>query len=566
MMQVVEFPQGTPEWLQFRRTKDNASDAPVMADQSSYETRSELIKRLATGVEKEFDARTQALLDEGHRIEPLARSKAEEIIGESLYPVTGYDGDLSASFDGLTMDWSINWEHKTLNKTLREALPLEGLNPVVTLPHQYLIQMQQQMLVSGAERTLFMASKWDGDNCVECRWCWVEFDPKYAADIVAGWAQLKIDVANYKPSEPVVEAVAAPVESLPAVSVRVDGHLTVIDNFELFGEKLRAFIEKIPVKPSTDQEFADTVAACKALKKAEDALDAAEANALAQVSSVEAMQRMKVTLHELARQTRLAKEKLVESRKEQIKVEILQEGKDGIAKHIADINTRLGKPYMPVIATDFPGAIKGLRTVSSVRNAMETELARAKIEASRIGDLIQTNLNTLRDNAKDYTFLFADAGQLVLKDNEAMTAIMNGRIAQHKADQEAKEKAERERVANEEREKIAREEREKIAADERAKRDAELAEERQTTATAAVITPQDCPTPEALFPPPNSAPAQLQYAATTRMSTAPKSIGRKLPKPDLMELISVISDHYNISMAEASDLLADAIKADKGQK
>lgn len=446
MMQVVEFKQGSPEWLKFRETKHNASEAPAMAGESQYETRGELIKRLATGIKPEIDSRTQALFDEGHRSESLARSKAESIIGDSLYPVTGYDGDLSASFDGLTMDWSINFEHKSANAALRKALPIDGENQSHALPKAYLIQMQQQMFVSGAKKTLFMASKWDGETCVECRWCWVDFDPVMAADIVSGWMQLKKDVEAYRP-EPVPEVVtAAPIEALPAVVVNVGGELSIMSNLDLFGGKLKEFVGKIVMKPSTDQEFADAEQAVKALQKAQDALEAAQANALAQISDVEKLTRLVSDLSTLARTTRLALSKSVESRKEQIKLEIIQEGKDALAKHIADINAGFVKPYMPAVPADFGAAIKGKRTVQTLREAMLDCLAKAKIEADTIGKRITANLAILTEFGSEHKQLFPDAGVIVLKQTEDVTALVKSRIAEFKEAEEKRLAAEKERA------------------------------------------------------------------------------------------------------------------------
>jgi len=94
----------------------------------------------------------------------------EEIVGEELYPVVGSEGKLSASFDGLTMMEDAAFEHKSLNAELR-ALMVNGFLGS-ELPLQYRVQMEQQLLVSGASRVLFMASKWDGETLVEERHCW----------------------------------------------------------------------------------------------------------------------------------------------------------------------------------------------------------------------------------------------------------------------------------------------------------------------------------------------------------------------------------------------------------
>jgi hypothetical protein len=116
----------TPEWLAYRATMFNASDAPAMMGCSPYKTRAQLLREMHTGLAGEVDAGTQRRFDDGHRFEDLARPLAEQIIGESLYVVVGSEGRHSASFDGLTLAEDTDWEHKSLNDALRAILPAES--------------------------------------------------------------------------------------------------------------------------------------------------------------------------------------------------------------------------------------------------------------------------------------------------------------------------------------------------------------------------------------------------------------------------------------------------------
>jgi predicted phage-related endonuclease len=461
--------QGSAEWHAYRAAHFNASDAPAMMGVSAYKTRSELVREYATGVSKEVDAFTQARFDDGHHFEALARPLAEQIIGEDLYPVVGSEGKYSASFDGLTMSESIGFEHKSLNDDLR-AVMVDGCDGH-DLPMMYQVQMEQQCMVSGAGRILFMASKWENDELVEERHCWYEANEALRADIVAGWAQFEIDVAAYQPVEVLPAAVAAAVQDLPALSIRVDGQLTLNHNLVLFGERLQSFIADIDTNPSDDQAFADAEQAIKVMERAETALGAAEASALGQISTVDEMVRTVASYRELARKTRLMLEKVVKARKETIRVEIQQGAKDKAAAHIAALNARLGKPYMPAVAVDFAGVMKGKKTVTSLRDAVDTELARFKIEANAIADRIGFNLAMLRELASDYTFLFADTASIVLKGADDLMALIKLRIAEHEQAEAAKAEALRARIAEEERVKA-----EKAAADaERARQQQEAA-------------------------------------------------------------------------------------------
>jgi putative phage-type endonuclease len=445
-MQIVKLTQGSAEWLAHRAQHFNASDAPAMYGCSSYKTRNQLLHELSTGVGKEHsDYVQEKFLDKGHEYESLARDLAVMEVGEDLYPVVGVDGKFSASFDGLTMDYSIGFEHKTLNEKLRSIVNFVGQE----LPLEYRVQMEHQMMVSGAGRTLFMATKWDGETLVAGRHCWYAPVPELRAQIIAAWAQFESDLANYVPEVKSVPVVASIVESLPAVRVSVDGKLAITSNLADFGAALKGFIEKIPENPSTDQEFADTEAACKSLKKVEDALDAAEANALAQLSDVETMRRLVADFKALARSTRLQKEKLVTLRKEQIKGEAVAAGVAALAKHVGELNAAMPADYMPKMTADFGGCIKGLRTEDSIKNAVDTTLAKAKIEASEIAKRIHTNLIHAADNiAKE---LLPDLATLLLKAPDDFAAV----VAQRKAAEQARINQERERIRAEEVAKLA---------------------------------------------------------------------------------------------------------------
>lgn len=443
--------QGSAEWLAYRARHFNASDAPAMMGVSAYKTRSQLMHEIYTGRTSDVDAGTQARFDDGHRFEALARPRAELLIGDDLYPVVGSNGKLSASFDGLTMDETTIFEHKSLNDSLRESIRQQGGNANDFLAPMYRVQMEQQLMVSGAGRVLFMASKWDGDTLVEERHCWYKADHELRAQIVAGWAQFESDLLAYEHVEVLPAAVAAPVQDLPALSIRVDGQLTLNHNLVLFGEKLQSFIADINTTPNDDQSFADAEQAIKVMERAENALGAAEASALGQISTVDDMVRTVATYKELARKTRLMLEKMVKARKETIRVEIHQAAQSKVFDHIAALNTRLGKPYMPSVPVDFAGVMKGKKTVASLRDSVDTELARFKIDANAVADKIQINLGVLRELAGAHAFLFADTAQIVLKAADDLTALVKLRIADHEKAEADKAEAMRAKIAEEER-------------------------------------------------------------------------------------------------------------------
>lgn len=499
-MKIIELQQGSAEWLAHRAQHFNASDCPAMLAASPYKTRSQLIHELATGITPEVDPGLQRRYADGHRSEALARPLAEQIVGEDLYPVTGTEGKLSASFDGLTMGEDVAFEHKSLNDSLRYTPWDEGNGD--HLPLHYRAQMEQQLMVSGAERVLFMATKWEGDTLVEKRHCWYASDSALRARIVAGWEQFEADVAAYVPTETALAPVAAAVTALPAVSVQVSGSIVVRDNFKAFEVAARDFIEnKLIRKPESDQDFADLALQIKALEKAEEALGAAEAQMLAQVDAVDIAKRTKDMLLKLVRDNRLMAEKLLASRKEQIKVEQVQRGQAALTEYVAALNTRIGKPYMPIITADFAGAIKGKRTVESLKGAVDDLLASKKIEASATADRIQINLRHLAEHAAEHAALFPDVAAIALKAADDFAAVVQFRVA----DQRAKMQKAADELAEQARARIRQEE-----AD-RADREARATAETERLARAAATPP----------PAPAPAPAPALAVAAAPIAPAP---------------------------------------------
>ena len=443
-MKIHNLIQGSPEWHAYRDSHFNASDAPAMMGASAYKSRSQLLKEKSTGITEEIDAGTQRLFDAGHRFEALARPLAESIIKEDLYPVVGSMGIYSASFDGCTMGEDKIFEHKTLNAELKQVLTMGDV-----LPLQYRIQMEQQLMVSGADQCLFMASKWNGDELVEEFHTWYAPDLELRAKIIAGWEQFAIDLVGYKPEVQNVEHIGRAPDQLPALRIEVTGQVTA-SNLAEFKATALAAISNVNRQLSTDQDFADAEKSVKWCSDVEERLAAAKQHALSQTSSIDELFKAIDDISAEARRTRLELDKLVKARKDAVRMELIQEGHRALADHIDSLNVRIGKPYMTAVAADFGGAVKGKRTIDSVRDAVATTLANAKIEANAVADRIQINLNSM---PATHAVLFADLAQLVLKPADDFQAVVKNRIAEHQAaidfqlEQEAKKQAEAEKPA-----------------------------------------------------------------------------------------------------------------------
>jgi len=429
-MEIHDVVQGSPEWLALRSQYNTASEAPAMMGASKYQTRAELVRQKATGYTPPVSGAKQALYDRGHETEASARTILETMIDQELYPVTASNGRLLASYDGLTMDETIGYEHKLRNEELVAQVRAGDLEP------HYYWQLEHQILVGGLDHVIFVCSDGTAANFDVMEYYPV---PGRAEQLLAGWKQFDEDVASYQHVEVLPAAVATEQPSLPAVIVNMGGALTVSSNLPDFAVALREYIKTIPAQPSTDQEFADCEAACKSLKRAEDALQAAEDNALAGMTDVESMRRVVADLRALARATRLASEKMVEARKITVRAEIMGEFSKQAADHLDGLNTAIGKPYMPTVPVDFAAAMKGKKTITGLRDACSQALATFKIAASAIASGIQTNMRYAQDNAADFTFLFADFKTIVLKAPDDFQALVTSRIATHKAEEARKE-------------------------------------------------------------------------------------------------------------------------------
>jgi hypothetical protein len=182
-------------------------------------------------------------------------------------------------------------------------------------------------------------------------------------------------------------------------------------------------------------------------------------------------------ISKMFRQARLAGDKLVEAEKTNRKNAILSGAKAKWSEHIAGLNARLGNPYMPEIQADFALAIKGLKNMASMQNAVDTLLAKSKIAANEVADKIESNLRTMRELAANHAFLFSDTATIVLKANDDLTALVKMRISEHDAAEAKRLEAEREKIREEEQAKAQREAEANVAA-------AELLAKQEQAATA----------------------------------------------------------------------------------
>lgn len=442
-MKVHTFPQGTPEWHQHRAKHFNASDAPAMMNLSRYPnaTRDALLYRVKTGVEDEVTPEMQRLFDKGHRDEAAARPYADELTGVELFPVTGsreVDGlSLSASFDGMdefSTPYTIAWEHKSLNQDLAEEVPVGELHVM------YRIQMEHQLLVCGLDKCLFMASE-DGNRDTAV-YTWYVSDPKLRADVIAGWKQFAKDLETYEPASAPEVIVGEVYTSLPAAVVSVEGQVKS-SNLPAVRDMAEAFVERLSEnKFETDQDFADAENAEKILKEGETQMDQAMANTIAQIPEVDMAFKEMRAIKKMFADIRLPFGKKVVEEKNRRKQEYITAAKAEIRAHINALEDEFDFEVRIADTADYTGVIKNKRTVSSIQNALNSEVARVKIEVDAAASVIRKNIKAL-DERGHYFHLFGDLPFVVQKPHDDFINLLESRIAQAEEVERKKQEAEK---------------------------------------------------------------------------------------------------------------------------
>jgi len=432
-MKIHTVAQGSAEWLALRSRFPTASEAPAMMGASKYQTRTDLLAAKKTGITPDITPSQQFIFDKGHATEALARPLTEALIGEELYPIVATEGNLLASMDGATMLGETLFEHKLWNESVVAQVKAGDLAP------HYYWQLEQQLLVSGAERVIFVCSDGTPENFVH-----MEYRPVAgrAAQVVEGGKQCEADLANFKMADAPSIVVGKAPDELPALRIELTGMVTA-SNLKMFEDSALAVIDSVKTTLSTDQDFADAKKAVKWCGDVEEAVAAAKKQALSQTQSIDELFSSLDRISAHARETRLKVDKLVKAQELLVKTTIKQKAELALADHIAAINKTLGKVTLPHIISDFAGAMKSKRTIASLQDAVDTELARAKIDASQAADSIRLNLTSLAELAVDHAFLFNDVQQLVTKANDDLVTLIKFRISEHQQAEQAKADAKR---------------------------------------------------------------------------------------------------------------------------
>jgi putative phage-type endonuclease len=141
---IVQLPQGSPEWLEYRRAKRNASEAAAVLGLSPWLTPYQLWL-LKTG---RSEVAVTAAMHHGAQLEPEARAAYEARTGHVMQPLVMQSGTYSASLDGITLGGDLVLEIKCPFRGEQSSLWQDAVRGEV--PAHYRCQIQHQLMVSGA--------------------------------------------------------------------------------------------------------------------------------------------------------------------------------------------------------------------------------------------------------------------------------------------------------------------------------------------------------------------------------------------------------------------------------
>lgn len=460
-MQTFNLVQGEKDWHEFRAKHFGASEAAAMLGLSKQLSRNDLLLFKKTGKSKEYSDWVQAnILDYGHEVEALARELLESELGDELYPVTCSDGMfLSASCDGLTIDGHIAFEHKQISAELTDFIVANN-----TLPDTHMPQCQQILLVTGAQKVIFVCS----DGTYTNRYVVEIFpDQQWFDRISAGWSQFAKDLADFVPREIAEKPEPAAIMQLPALSIQIKGEVTV-SNLPEFKQAAETFISSIKTDLATDDDFANAEATVKFCDETEKKLESAKAAAIGQTESIDELMRTIDFIKEQIRTKRLTLEKLVKTQKESIKTKIIDDAYKVCAEHQSSIAAEFNRLNFAALANlsrqSFETACKNKRTLASLHNAVDTEVAAIKIKLDDLARVIRKNIAHLPEDLS----LFRDLQSIVTKPEDDFKLLVESRLAEQKRkEEEAAQRAIAESKAREEAEaarQAAAQERERIAA------------------------------------------------------------------------------------------------------
>ncbi len=172
----IELEQNTKEWQEYRKNKFNASEVGDLFN-VGFNSREQLA-HIKYG---NLDVYKNKAMQRGHDRESEIRAYAEFVSGERFEPsvyVWDKDERFSASLDGINEKGDVICE---LKSSLNEFETLRKTNEP---SRKYFLQVQQQLLVSGAKNCFFVV---ENPETFECEFKIITPDKRIQKEIVKEW-------------------------------------------------------------------------------------------------------------------------------------------------------------------------------------------------------------------------------------------------------------------------------------------------------------------------------------------------------------------------------------------
>jgi hypothetical protein len=342
------------------------------------------------------------------------------------------------------MSEEIAWEHKQWNVELAASVAAD------ILPEEHKPQVYQVLMVTGAKVLIFTVSDGTDINRVSMK---IYPDEAWFERIRAGWAQFNKDLEMYEPVVVTELPAAEPIESLPAVTVQVRGELTM-SNLREVTPLFDKFLSGLVKEYKTDKDF---VTAKAQAKQGRDGAKQCRLTAKAIVDQMQSVAEATRTLELYADKfdaAALEQEKAVEQQEKLRKAEAKLQREQAYTTHIKALDDEIAPLRLVLADVDKPNFIevmKNQRSLSSLYNKLDTELARVKIAADSAASAIRAKRTWYLEAAKGYEHLFADLQALINRgDMEFFQLAVNNRVNDHKAAEEKRLEEERARIAAEE--------------------------------------------------------------------------------------------------------------------
>lgn len=196
-MKTIHLIQNSPEWHDWRAQVFGASDCAAMLGISPYKSRDALLREKAEGKSAPVNDYMAAIFAAGHQAEASIMPYLERQIGNPVFPccaVLERNPQIAASLDGLDFAGEIIIEHKLYRDSdasqQRFTMAQDG-----KLAEHDMAQVQQQLLVSGVGKCLFVVSDGTPDNITIAE---VLPDADWFNRIEQGWAQFAADLEAYQ--------------------------------------------------------------------------------------------------------------------------------------------------------------------------------------------------------------------------------------------------------------------------------------------------------------------------------------------------------------------------------